>query len=51
MRGTRGGWVHGVARPAHLGRTLQVWDITIDDEGGKRVCVSRLTVSVLPKRS
>lgn len=48
VRGARGGWVHGTARPAHLGRTLQVWDIAIDDDEGRRVCISRLTVAVLP---
>ncbi|MEH6579269.1 MAG: hotdog fold thioesterase [Amphritea sp.] len=41
------GLVYGTARPIHIGRSTQVWDIRIKDENGKGVCVSRLTMSVL----
>lgn len=51
VRGARSGWVHGVATPTHVGRTLHVWDIAIDDDEGRRLCVSRLTVAVLPKQA
>ncbi|WP_150242611.1 PaaI family thioesterase [Nocardiopsis quinghaiensis] len=37
------GYVTGVATPVHLGRTLATWDITITDDGGRKVCTSRLT--------
>ncbi|ADH66402.1 MULTISPECIES: hotdog fold thioesterase [Nocardiopsis] len=37
------GHVTGVATPVHLGRTLATWDITITDDGGRKVCTSRLT--------
>jgi len=37
------------AKPIHLGRTSQVWDIRIRNEEGKMVCISRFTVAVLQK--
>jgi 1,4-dihydroxy-2-naphthoyl-CoA hydrolase len=50
VRAARHGYVTGIARPLHRGGTTQVWDIRITDEEGKLVCVSRLTVAVIPKR-
>jgi len=47
LRGVRSGLVTGTARPVHVGRTTQVWDIRIESDGGAPVCVSRLTLSVL----
>ncbi len=41
------GFVFATARPAHLGRTTQVWEIEIKNEAGKTVCISRMTVAVL----
>ncbi len=53
LRGVRSGTVTGTARPLHVGRSTQVWDIRIEDEAGRLVCVSRLTVAVidLPEQS
>ena len=39
--------VTGTARPFHLGRTTQVWDIQITDPRGKLASVARLTIAVL----
>lgn len=50
VRGVREGYVHGKACPLHLGSTTHVWDIRITDDHHKLVCVSRLTVAILPKR-
>lgn len=47
VRGVRGGTVTGTARPVHVGRSTQVWDIRIEDERQRLVCVSRLTVAVI----
>jgi 1,4-dihydroxy-2-naphthoyl-CoA hydrolase len=47
VRSARGGRVTGTARPIHLGKRSHVWDIRIEDEQGRLVCISRLTVSVL----
>ncbi len=51
VRGVREGYVHAVAKPLHIGSTTHVWDIRITDDHHKLVCVSRLTVAILPKRS
>ena len=47
LRSVRSGIVTAIARPVHLGRTTQVWDIRIVDDAGKPVCISRLTIAVL----
>ena len=48
LRAARSGMVTGTARALHVGRTTQVWEIRIDNEAGKPVCVSRLTLAVVP---
>jgi 1,4-dihydroxy-2-naphthoyl-CoA hydrolase len=50
VRGVRSGTVTGTARPLHLGASTHVWDIQIEDEKGKLVCVSRLTVMIVPRK-
>ena len=50
IRSATKGFVTGTASPLHLGKSTHVWDIKIHDEEGKLVCVSRLTVAVVPKR-
>ena len=47
LRGVRRGQVTGTARAVHVGRSTQVWDIRIEDDAGRLVCVSRLTVAVI----
>ncbi len=51
LAGVRQGVVTGTARPLHVGRTTQVWEIRIEDEAGKLVCISRLTLAVIRRRS
>ncbi|HEY4092346.1 MAG TPA: hotdog fold thioesterase [Luteibacter sp.] len=48
IRGVRGGLVTGTAKAVHLGRTTQVWEIRIEEEAGRLVCLSRLTMAVIP---
>lgn len=48
VRSVRQGSVIGTARPLHLGRTTQVWEIRIVDEQDHLVSVSRLTLAVRP---
>lgn len=50
LAGVRSGTVTGVARPIHLGRSTHVWEIRITSEDGKLVCISRLTMAIIPKR-
>lgn len=47
LRSVRSGNVTGTARPVHLGKSTQVWEIKIVDDAGKPVCISRLTMAVL----
>lgn len=49
LRAARAGVVTGTARPLHVGRATQVWEIRIEDAAGKPVCVSRLTLAVIAR--
>jgi len=49
LRGVRSGTVTGTTRPLHVGRSTQVWEIRVEDAAGKLVCISRLTLAVVPK--
>ena len=44
------GYVTATARPLHLGANTHVWDIRILNETQQLVCVSRLTVAVIPRK-
>ncbi len=46
----REGLVTGTARPLHIGRRTQVWDIRIEDAAGRLACVARLTLAVVLHR-
>ena len=50
VRSARTGFVTGIALPLHLGSNTHVWDIKIYDELEKLVCVSRLTVAIIPRK-
>ena len=50
IRSAREGFVTGVATPLHLGSSTHVWDIKIFNEKEKLICVSRLTVAVIPRK-
>ena len=41
------GVVTGVATAIHLGRSSTSYDIVISDEGGRRICTSRITCALL----
>ncbi len=50
VRSASEGYVTATATPLHLGSNSHVWDIKIHNEMQKLVCVSRLTVAVIPRR-
>ena len=50
ISGMRSGTLTGVAKPLHVGRTTQVWEIRMTGDDGKLVCVSRLTMAVVTKK-
>jgi len=51
VRGVKSGTVTGTARALHLGRSTQVWEIRIEDERAKLVCIARLTLAVVPRQA
>jgi 1,4-dihydroxy-2-naphthoyl-CoA hydrolase len=51
LRSVRDGFVTGVARPFHLGKTSQVWGIEIKDAEDKPTCIARLTIAVVARRT
>ena len=50
LKSARSGWVTGIARPVHIGRSTQVWHIDMHNDAGELTCVSRLTMAVLAPR-
>jgi uncharacterized protein (TIGR00369 family) len=51
IRSAKGGHVYGTAQPIHLGKTTQVWGIEIKSEDGKLICISRLTMAIIEKKT
>lgn len=52
LKGTTSGWVTGITRPVHIGRSTQVWQIDMTNDAGELTCVSRITMAMLqPKPS
>jgi 1,4-dihydroxy-2-naphthoyl-CoA hydrolase len=51
LRGVKSGVVTGTARALHIGRSTQVWEIRIEDETQRLVCISRLTLAVVPRNA
>ena len=47
LAAVKSGVVEGIAKPLHLGRSTQVWEIKIYSEDKKLVCASRLTLAVV----
>lgn len=47
LQAVDGGLVTGTARPLHVGRRTQVWEIRIEDARGRLACVSRITLAVI----
>jgi uncharacterized protein (TIGR00369 family) len=47
LRSVRDGWVTGVARPVHMGRSTHVWQIEIRNDQDQLTCVSRITMALM----
>jgi len=47
VRSMQNGWVYGTAKPIHIGKTTQIWEIRINNDQGQLVNISRLTMAVL----
>ncbi len=51
LRPVSEGIITGICQPLHLGKKIHVWDIKMFAPNGKMNCISRLTVSIIPKSS
>lgn len=51
IRSVKSGFVKGTAKPIHIGKKTQVWEVRIVSETDELVCVSRITLAVLEKRT
>ena len=49
LRPRRDGRLTAAGIPVHRGRTTYVWDIRINDENDKLICISRCTVAVVDR--
>ena len=50
LKSARDGWVYGKAAPIRIGKKIQVWNIEITNDSNDIICVSRLTLAVMPKK-
>ncbi len=48
LRPAREGWLTATAVPINLGRTTQLWEIRIVDDGGRLIAFSTCTLAVRP---
>lgn len=46
LRAVTSGVVTGTAKPVHIGKKTQVWEIRIEDDKGQLSCISRMTLAV-----
>ncbi len=51
IKGASSGWVTGITRPVHIGRTTHVWAIELRNDAGELTCVSRITMAVLAPKT
>lgn len=49
VKSVKSGFVYATAKPIHLGKTTQVWDIKITDDDNRLISAVKLTTLALPK--
>lgn len=47
VRAVKDGFVTATGTPLHRGQKTQIWDIRIEDDAGRLICISRCTLAVL----
>jgi 1,4-dihydroxy-2-naphthoyl-CoA hydrolase len=50
LKVVREGFVTGITKPIHLGRTTQVWEIKIYNDQEQLICVSRITNVIIDRK-
>lgn len=51
VRSAKDGYVHAKATLVHQGRSTHIWDIHIKDDHEQLVCICRLTIAIIEKKS
>jgi len=51
IRSVKSGYVTGVAKPIHIGKKTQIWEIRISTTEDELVCISRITMAVLDRKN
>lgn len=51
LRSKRDGMVFATAKILHQGKSIHLWEIKIEDEEGKLICLCKLSNIVLPKKT
>ena len=49
LKSITNGWIYGRATAVRIGKKIQVWQITIEDDNQNKICVGRLTLAILQK--
>lgn len=50
IKSAKNGLVFGLVKPIHLGKRTHVWEITINNNNGDLVCISRFTAAIIDKK-
>ncbi len=45
------GWVYGTVKSIHIGKKSHIWEIIINNEEEKLVCISRITMAIIDKKN
>ena len=50
IKAVRDGFVYGITKPIHIGRSTQVWEIKIFNSKDELSCISRITNAILERK-
>ncbi len=50
LKAVKNGYVEGVVKPLHIGKSTHVWEIAISSSQADLVCISRMTMAILDKK-
>lgn len=51
VKSKKEGWITGIAKNIHKGKTTHLWEIRIVDENGDLISICKLTNIILPKKN
>lgn len=50
IKSAKEGYVLGIAKPVHIGKRTQIWEIRITNDNDQLVCISRITMAVIDRK-